>query len=203
LCREGGKRRGDGAQMTLEAETLVFLEKEFPSTNKGELEAAFGWIYEEGSFGTEETAEERRTRRNKIQAAIEELTTLSGDGWKAEAEEIVNDRSRKAKAVGIEALTADDPTPNSVADELSNYLDCVEIWHRNHPKTGGKRVVADLIAQAVKDVFCNLGRRATFGQSPDGKSPSTSYGRVVEDVLDFHGDPTHWRRPTQRHADAG
>ena len=72
-----------------------------------------------------------------------------------------------------------------------------EIWYRNNSRTGGRNVVAHLLADAVALGFEDLGFEIKFGVVSNGRGPSTAFGKVVEEALDFHGSNADWRRPTE------
>ena len=82
---------------------------------------------------------------------------------------------------------------NELAGLTGLDRDLVEIWFRGNPRPGGRQVVARLIADAVCLAFEDLGEPVTWGTWPDSNRPSTAFGMVVEDALDFHGSKADWR----------
>lgn len=68
-------------------------------------------------------------------------------------------------------------------------------------RTGGQDAQAHAIAQGVKQLFLDIGKKVTFGTMSELPSaPSTEFGRAVEFALSSFGSSANWRRPAQKAA---
>ncbi|MBS9717244.1 hypothetical protein ACFFUT_05640 [Pseudohalocynthiibacter aestuariivivens] len=197
--------------MTLDAETMEFLELEFPEKSRDELEHAFGWVYEESRFRDEEdqfrddgNKMARTERITAFENVIEDINTwpsfghLLGLSVMAILKNLNKDDFKGIiSSVDIESASLED-----IRKELLIRMDCINIWYKGNPINGGLNVPADLIAKAVKYAFNELEIDAHYGgKKHKSAPPSTSYGRVVKHALYHHDSPVHWRHPTQRNAD--
>lgn len=89
-------------------------------------------------------------------------------------------------------------------DKLPHVIDPlkIEIAARHHrlaafPRKGPMRVDAYFVADKVARAFVAAGRAVTYGQAPDGTTPSTPYCRAVMiafEVLEIAGS---WRDPAK------
>ena len=195
--------------MTLDAETMEFLELEFPEKSRDELEHAFGWVFEESRFRDEkdyfradENQRMRDSRMAAFKSAIEGINALPANAKPKQIKAILrnlneDDLERFTSGVDIESTSLE-----KIRTELLNEMDCTRIWYRDNPINGGLNVPTDLIAKAVKYAFHELEVDARYGGKKHKYAPpSTRYGRVVKHALYHHDSPVHWRHPTQRNAD--
>jgi len=187
--------------MTLDPQTLKFLKGVIKDKEVSELEEAFGWVYEKNRFGEEEDAKTRKANISSLERTIAELRLMPEDADLRSIREICGKLPYDAQNHVNSSFDLESVGPIIVADCIENYKEMIRAWYKCNPISGGKNVVANAIANAVRLAFDDLKIPARDGRAIDGKSPSTRFGRVVKDALFFHGSKAQWQQPTKRYAD--
>ncbi len=184
--------------MTLDRQALEFLAPKFRLKNEAELEMAFGWVYEKDRFGQEENAEMRKSYIGDLTRTINELERLPDNADRETVLAVCTSLPAGVYTLLETELAGESDLRDVAIGSVSDTKSVSQIWYRENPISAGRNAIANAIARAVSWAFGDLGKPARDGRAPDGKSPSTPFGQVVEHALKHHGNSAHWRRPTER-----
>ena len=150
----------------MDQHALRFLKAIFPDKSEAKLNAAFGWVYEKGRFGENESADDRRREMAELDRIQDDVANLQRSGNAKIVRSVCNrlpHHALKFLKSNVDIATAD---PTEIVYWIADYKKMIAIWNRGNSIAGGKYIGADSIAKAVKLAFEDIKKPATFGHDP-------------------------------------